>query len=519
MTGPAVERVCVVIGRTRHKMMIAELGEAAARGWPFIELRLDFLKNAVEFKRLSPLKQGPWIATLRRPAEGGRFAGNEEQRLAILRQAIVAGCFEYVDLETDIAATIRRFGQVKRIVSYHNLSETPADLEQIYERMLGQDADIVKIAVMPNTPADVSRILKLQRAAKKPTVAFTLGDLGFFTRFTALKFGAPFTYAAFNTERTLAPGMPTVRDIKTIYPVRGVDADTAFFGVLGDPVVHSLSPVVHNHMLLRSRTNALYVPLRVPEEHFAGMMDVFGEVPFSGFSVTIPHKEAAAELGKADADAFTETAHAANTLLRKHDGSFAAYNTDYVAAVESLKHYLSMHPREDGTTPGLDQMAVLILGSGGVARAIAHGLHARGAQLTIAGRTEESHKKLAAEVHCKSIDWQGRHNVRCDILINCTPIGMHPRVDESPVHHSFLQPGMIVFDTVYNPETTMLLREAQARGCGTISGVEMFVRQAARQFEIFTSKVADIDRMRTVMRKAMSPIPRALEEEAEDAAA
>jgi len=383
---------------------------------------------------------------------------------------------------------------------------------------LGQDADVVKIAVMANTPADVAKIIKIQREATKPTVAFAMGELGFLTRFTSLKYGAPFMYAAFNRERSLAPGLPSIDDLKTTYPVRSIDADTVLLGVVGDPVGHSLSPVLHNHMLLRTRTNAIYLPLFVPKDSLAQAVKAFDALPIRGYSVTIPHKEDAAKLAK-DSDAFTQTSSAANTLVRKPDGTFSAFNTDHTAAIETLKHFLGTHTRDDGTSPGLAQLDVLILGSGGVARAVAHGLHAEGSHLTIATRNEEKGHALAAEVHCKCVDWQGRHNVRCDILINCTPIGMHPNVDDAPVHHSFLQPGMIVFDTVYTPETTMLIREAKARGAGVITGVEMFVRQAARQFELFTGKAPDLDKMREIVRKAMSPIVKALEAEAEEAGA
>ena len=157
--------------------------------------------------------------------------------------------------------------------------------------------------------------------------------------------------------------------------------------------------------------------------------------------------------------------------------------------------------------PELVQLSVLILGAGGAARAIAHALHREGANLTITTRTHEKAEKLAEEVHCKVVDWHARNAHRCDVVINCTPVGMHPNVDETPVHSSFLQPGMTIFDTVYTPETTLLIREAKARGCHVITGVDMFVRQAARQFELFTGKSPDVEKMRQIMRKAMSPSP------------
>src|SRR4051794_30320087 len=264
----APDRVCVVIGRTRHKMIQAELREAANRGARLIELRIDFLAKAVDFKRLAPDKLCPWVCTIRRPQDGGRWPGNEEQRQMILRQAIISGTFEWVDLETDIADTVRRFGPVKRVVSYHNLTETPANIEQIYEKMLGQDADVYKLAVMAQRPEDNHRILDLQRSAKKPTISFCMGDIGFPTRFLALKYGAPWIYAAFNKERGIAPGMPAVEEFKTTSPVRAIGPDTKVYGVVGDPVEHSFSPILHNHMLRRLKQDAIYLPFRVPKGEF-----------------------------------------------------------------------------------------------------------------------------------------------------------------------------------------------------------------------------------------------------------
>ncbi len=186
-TTAASEKVCVVIGRTRHKMMIAEIEEAGRRGARLIELRLDFLARAPDLKRLLADKPCPMVATVRRPVDGGRWPGNEETLAhALLRQAIVGG-FDWVDLETDIADSVRRFGKVKRIVSYHNLREVPTDLEKIFEHMLKQDADVLKIAVSAITPADNLRVLDLVRKSSKPTVGFCMGDMGMPSRDSVLE--------------------------------------------------------------------------------------------------------------------------------------------------------------------------------------------------------------------------------------------------------------------------------------------------------------------------------------------
>src|SRR5262249_48813602 len=182
---------------TRHGMVQAEVQEAVRQGARFIELRLDFLKKAPDFKRLLTEKPCTLLATVRRQPDGGKWGSGEEARLTLLRQAIAAG-FDWVDLETDVADSIPRYGSVKRIVSYHNLRESPAELEKIHQRMCAQDADVVKIAARATQASDTLRVLNLLRDAARPTVAFCIGDIGFPSRILAGKLGAPFTYAAFN---------------------------------------------------------------------------------------------------------------------------------------------------------------------------------------------------------------------------------------------------------------------------------------------------------------------------------
>jgi 3-dehydroquinate dehydratase/shikimate dehydrogenase len=504
MSLPGVDRVCVIIGRTRHKMVQVELEEAIKRGAQFIELRLDFLAKAIDFQRLLPLKKCPWIATLRRREDGGRWNGAEVERRTIIRQAIVAG-FDWVDLETDIADEIPRFRDVRRIVSYHNINETPGDLAAIYERMTKQDADVIKIAVTAQTPADNMRLLRLLQDAKKPTVGHCMGEIGFSSRLLGLKYGAPFIYAAFNKERGIAPGLPSLDELRRHYNVDLINSETRIFGVIGDPVGHSLSPLLHNGMFRLSSVNALYLPFRIPRGELQPALQSFDGIPVSGYSVTIPHKEGAVALAREIDDRARETG-AANTLVRRDDG-FQAWNTDYQAAFDSVRSNLPIG--EDNLPLPLDRCHVLVLGAGGAARALSHALRKAGASIAISSRTLERAQTLAKEVEGKSFDWEARHTINCDILANCTPIGMHPNVDDSPIHKGFLRPGMLVFDTVYNPETTLLVKDARARGCVVVTGVEMFVRQAALQFELFTGRAAALDVMREIMRKALSPLTHA----------
>jgi len=497
-SGPVI---CAVIGRTRHKMMQIEIQEAAKRGARLIELRLDFLAKAPDFKRLLHNKPCPMIATVRRPADGGRFAGSEDERLMLLRQAIVSG-FDWVDLETDIANSIPRFGKVKRIVSYHDVREVPENLEEIYKEMCAQDADIVKIAVTAGQPSDNLRVLELVKDAPKPTVALCMGDLGTCSRVLAGRLGTPFTYGSFNKERTIAPGILSHDELKNVFHFEGLSHETAVFGVIGDPVAHSLSPLIHNRAFQELGKNGVYLPFRVPRGELAGFLTDFDRVPVTGYSVTIPHKEAAAKCAQTR-DSNVERSGAANTLVRAPDG-WHAYNTDAQAALEALKNHLPAGA--DGTIAPLSRRIVLILGAGGVARSLAFAREREGCGLIITNRTTERAKTLAEEVGCKYVEWAARHNVICDTLINCTSVGMHPNLDECPVHAGFLKPTHYVFDTIYTPETTMLIREAQDRGCHVLTGVEMFVRQAGLQFKLFTGKEAPVDIMDKLVRRALSPV-------------
>src|SRR5262249_10678677 len=207
--------------------------------------RLDFLAKSPDFKRLLVDRPCPLLATVRRTQDGGRWAGPEDARKMLLRQAIVAG-FDWVDLETDVADEIKRYKNVKRIVSYHHLHQVPANLEEIYQRMCGQDPDVVKIAVTAQQPGDNLRVLSLLKNAPKPTVAVCMGELGGPSRLLSGKYGAPFAYAVFNKEYRVAPGILTFEEAKQLYRYDQMNSETRVFGVVGDPVAHSLSPLIQN---------------------------------------------------------------------------------------------------------------------------------------------------------------------------------------------------------------------------------------------------------------------------------
>jgi 3-dehydroquinate dehydratase/shikimate dehydrogenase len=338
-----------------------------------------------------------------------------------------------------------------------------------------------------------------------------MGDFGAFTRILGAKYGAAWTYAAFNREARLAPGLPAFEDLRDVYHYDAIDADTHVLGVVGDPVGHSLSPLLHNAAFRHHGINAVYVPFRVRSGELPAFVASMEVVPVLGYSVTIPHKEAAAALAATAAETVTGTG-SANTLVRQEDGAFAGASTDYLAALESLLAILPLGPTGQ---PSLENRNVLVLGAGGLGRCAAHALHQAGALVTVTNRTLERAQALAAAVPCRVVDWGARHGGTYDVIVNCTSVGMHPNVDESPIHPGFLRPGLVVMDTVYNPETTLLVKEARNRGCRVQTGVDMFVRQAGEQFRLFTGQEPPLDLMTNLVRRALSPVAVRSEEPAE----
>jgi 3-dehydroquinate dehydratase/shikimate dehydrogenase len=487
--------ICVTIGRGRHRHVMAEHKHLAENGIRLVELRLDFIQGPVQVKRLLKDRPCPAVVTCRRASEGGRWEQSEDARLLLLRTAIIEGA-EYVDLEDDVAGKVPRYGKTKRIVSHHDFAKTPADLTLLHKRLVSLDADIVKIATMANHPTDNLRMLELVHSSKVPTIGICMGDIGVPTRILAGRAGSPFNFATFQDDRAIAPGQIGWRQMRDVYRYDTLQAATRVYGVVADPVGHSLSPVVHNAALAAAGIDAVYVPFRVPAEQIDVFLSSAHRWPLAGLSVTIPHKESVLRLCRHQ-DPLVKAIGAANTLTFGQDG-IAAYNTDATAAVESLDAAIA-EQEHLATASGMPVKTALVLGAGGAGRAVAFGLKRKGIEVTVASRTQERAERIAAEVGCKALGWAARYRLPYDCVVNATPVGMHPNVDETPYERDHLRPYMIVFDTVYNPENTLLVKEARAAGCRVVTGVEMFVRQAAIQFRLWHG----VDPAAHVMRDAL----------------
>ena len=375
------------------------------------------------------------------------------------------------------------------ILSSHEFAGRPANLTARLAGMVEVDAcAVAKIVWRARSIRDNLEVFDLLSERAKPMIALCMGEFGLMSRILAPKFGSFLTFAAAEVGGGTAPGQPTIEELRSTYRFESINSETKVYGIVGWPVEHSKGPRVHNAGFGAIDFNGVYVPMPVmPEwEQFkASMVELIAHrnLDFRGCSVTLPHKEnllrLVRELGGA-IDPLAERIGAANTLVVADDGSLRCLNTDAPAAVAVL----------GGNVTG---KRVAILGAGGVARAVAVGLIDGGASVSVINRTESRAQELAASIDgvvvLRSDELDGRD---FDVLVNCTPIGMAggPAPDESPLpEHVELNDSHSVFDTVYTPERTRLISDAEARGARVFSGLEMFLPQAALQFEAWTGEV------------------------------
>ena len=491
--------ICIPITARSTEDTISEMS-LASKYADLIELRIDYITELQDaetcIEKSLNSKTKPVIITNRPKREGGKFSGSEQDRLRLLQKAIELGA-DYVDVEYDSSNHITKRNSSKIIISYHNFKETPHNLNKIYNDICQRKPDIVKIVTYANDITDNIRIFDLLNTANMPTISFCMGELGQISRILTGKFGGLLTFASLERGKESAPGQLTVDELSKIYHFKSINERTKLYGIIGNPVSHSMSPVIHNASFREKGLNNVYVPLKI--SNIGAFIKECGKMDFRGFSVTIPHKESILPFLD-EIDHIAGKIGAINTIV-KQNGRLTGYNTDCMAAVMGLEQSLKE------TDDTLNNKKVSIIGAGGAARAIAFGLKEKGCDIIIYNRTLERAEKLSNDVKCRFEGFEKIHKLDSDILINTTSIGMFPDVDRTPVPQTVLKAGMIVFDAVYNPIETRLLQDAKKRGCRTVNGLTMFIQQAAEQFRLWTNIDPPIELMSNVVRETLSRLP------------
>lgn len=501
---------------------------ALAAGAEMIELRTDYLedltvdlvKKVLFVARSAMSRPVPMVATCRDKRQGGVLDYPGHLRIDVLTAAMKAGA-EFIDFEYEnftnaenqerIRPALSESSRSRLILSAHNFNAKFADIRKLYRDIVSVfPAAIPKLIYAADHINDCFEALDLLHQTSGERIVFCMGEGGLITRILAKKLDSFVTFASVNEESATAPGQLTIGQLKELYRYDSINSGTELFGVIADPVGHSLSPAIHNACFAEKSMNKLYLPLLIKGgqaefDNFLNSALSRKWLNFRGFSVTIPHKRNALDYVKARqgfVEALAEKIGAVNTLvidesrITSHEPRISAYNTDYAAALDAITSRLKI------SRAGLNGLPVAVIGAGGVARAIVAGLSDAGAKIKIYNRTVERAEKLAAEFDCDFAGLDDLPNLEAKLLINCTSIGMHPAVDATPIPKEVLKKGMVVFDTVYNPAETLLLKQAKKKRLKTIDGLSMFVSQALAQFRLFTGQDADAELMRkTILEK------------------
>jgi len=491
-------RLIASVASPSAEAMVAGALASLASGADLAELRLDALaEGQLEAMWLAApvISRVPWIATLRSADEGGACRRDPRSRREILLAAARAGA-GFLDLELRDAVsgdwTTGAAARVGLIASHHNLAGLPANVGELLmqlDALRGRCPGAAKLAWACNEASEGLLALDLMRAAPGERIAIAMGEKGIVSRVLARKGQGFGTFCTASIGSATAPGQVGLSAMLTEYRWRDQSDATQLFGVLGNPVNHSLSPAIFNAQFRSAGLNALYLPVRLESEgELANWIDGCRRRPWlntGGFSVTVPHKRAVLQHADRGVDPLARRIGAANTLRVSANG-VTAHNTDCAGALAALESGLGYTPDR------LRGAQATVLGAGGVARAIVAGLVGVGAHVVIYNRSADRARDLASEFDCRAGDWDVRHRHSGELLVNCTSVGMTPLAEDTPMPAEGLRPDLAVFDTVYNPRETMLLKLARKAGCRTLDGVAMFVAQAAAQYRIWTNSTADV---------------------------
>jgi len=446
-----------------------------------VELRLDMLTDPMLIHPdIVKLKFGiPSIITYRKKVDGGKYQGSETYRRTVLYKYSKSG-FDYIDLEMDTS-----FPEIEKsaldngtkiIRSYHNFSGVPDNLESIIRQLASGPGEIAKAAVFPQNSSEILQLFEIINKIKdiEDKIVLGMGDFGLPTRILYKKIGSILTFCSIS-DNSGAPGQLNPEDMINIYGVNRINKNTSIYGIIGNPVMHSKSPILHNRAYRRAKMDAVYIPFLVDNIDSFFKLALFLNI--SGFSVTVPYKvdilnyidERSPEL---------ESIKSCNTVVR-NDQLWKGFNTDLKGF---LKPLLSLN-----NLSSFEKCAVI--GAGGASRSVVFALKSIGKEVSIFNRSINKAKKLAEEAGCSYFPITSLDLLyNFDLIVQTTSVGMTPEDDETPLPGYKFKSGQIVYDIVYTPLKTKFLKDAEISGAITIGGMEMLKIQGIEQFEIFTKQ-------------------------------
>jgi 3-dehydroquinate dehydratase / shikimate dehydrogenase len=489
------DKICAVVAAPSAGSMWRQFQQALTQTGT-VELRLDWLGDDAEIElfiarlRKAGNRRATLIATCRRRPAGGLYRGTVAKQLLHLAEAVRAGCQWYdLDIETSSACPPEllevMLGEARRIASVHFFRRTPSDYDGLIARLSKSGADAIKIAAQCDSLAQASKLLALAGMHRK-VIPVPMGDIALPARVLALRRRSALAYAP--VEVATAPGQISLRAMKEIYRADRISSRTGVYGVIGDPIGHSLSPHLHNAGFRARTVDAVFLPFLVRD--LRDFLSVVNEFKISGFAVTIPHKQAI--LRHLDGcDPVAESIGAVNTVVVRGNGKLFGYNTDYIGVLRALERKIPLHGSR-----------VLILGAGGSARAVAFALAQAGTAVCVCARRPRQAAALAQSVGGQAVPRTRLRTEFFDAIVNTTPVGMYPHVTESPLEAREVNCHLL-FDLIYRPRVTKLMQLAADRRIEIVSGLDMFIAQGTAQWEIWMGERAPIALMRRAVVRAL----------------
>jgi 3-dehydroquinate dehydratase/shikimate dehydrogenase len=514
-------KVAVPINASTQEGVLEQVALGLEAGADVLEWRSDYLEGLTAELAGQVIgqiqskigSQAELLVTCRDSQEGGIGELSLDVRLAVLMGAVKLGV-QYIDVEfanyqrshvhQAIDQALSAVQTCRLILSAHDFDSRFGDIRALYRSMVRCNAKaIAKLVYKADHINHCFEAFDVLHAREGDAIVLCMGQAGIISRILAPKLGGFLTFASLDAESATAPGQMTVQQYKTQYRPDAMNLDTELYGIMADPVGHSMSPAIHNACFAQLGLNKRYVPLLITGclNDFTEFLDHLCARPWlaaRGFSVTIPHKVHALEYTQARGgfvEPLAQKIGAVNTLINDPATCKpSAYNTDYAGAMDAICQTLKTD------RASLAGKSVAVIGAGGVSRAIVAGLTDVGACVSIYNRTVEKARILAEAFGCHYDGLDGLNRMQADLLINGTSLGMSPRVEEMPVPETALNANMAVFDTIYNPLETRLLKTAKAKGAVVVDGLAMFVGQALAQFKLFTGQAGDPDLMREVVK-------------------
>jgi len=447
------------------------------------EIRIDLIPNLNLLEISNRFDKKRIIVTNRKKDEGGLFEGSEYERISPLIDAMKIG-FGYIDIEYSSIDSLNSLISKKRelksrtniILSYHNFENTPKNLKETLSKMGNLNPDIVKIVAYANDISDnliIKELISSTSNQNKKLISFLMGEKGEISRVLCASWGSYTSYAPLKGVGKTAPGQIPIEILNDVYRVNSINSNFDIYGLIGNPVKESIGYYVHNKLFSYYNIDAVYLNFLV--DNIDEFMSSF-KGHFKGLCVTMPFKENI--IPYLDAiDPIASRIGAINTIKKDKDGLFGT-NTDWIGAVYSIEKLSPIKGKK-----------VLILGAGGAGKAIAFGIASKQGEIIISNRDQKKALALSKNLGAETISWEKRNDVDFDILVNATKIGMSPEENISPMEESFFAKdlsGITVFDAVYSPIITKLLRMSKEQGANIANGLDMYIGQAMAQFELWT---------------------------------